>query len=89
MLGQVRQGKVRQRQDMACQVSFGQGWSGQLKNGQVRYLQSLCVEGDPIFSCVSSSINSNFTEKRRNGETERHLALFRKGQDWTVKDGGF
>ena len=35
-----------------------------------------------FFSCISSSINLNFT----NSQTHRHLALFRKAKGWTGKD---
>ena len=38
-----------------------------------------------IFRCVSISINLNFT----HSQTNRHIALFRKGKDLTSKDRGF
>ena len=40
---------------------------------------------DLVFRCVSISINLNFT----HSQTNRHIALFRKGKDLTSKDRGF
>ena len=38
---------------------------------------------------VSSSISVNFMEKERNGETERHLALYALGCVEKLKNGLF
>ena len=42
-------------------------------------------------SCISSSINLNFTNIQTHKQTQMHLlSLFRRiGQDWTGKDRGF